>query len=102
MWCFNGDVGGRFNIFDLGLIKSTENALGITFGVRFDSNWKLFDISTTESDATDNFPLIESGEINFDIKLKSKSVHDKSLGLSKNFMQSFGPALMCSPSHTIP
>ena len=102
MWCFNGDVGGRFNIFDLGLIKSTENALGITFGARFNSHWKLFNISTTETDASDNFPLIESGKIYFDIKLKSKAVHDKSLGLSKFFMQSFEPALMITPSHTIP
>ena len=81
LWSFNGDVNGHFNICDLELIKSTENALGITFGMQFDDHWKLFDIST-EIDTLDNFPLIESGRMDFDLKLKSKSMHNNSLGLS--------------------
>ena len=85
LWSFNGSVDGHFEVIDLGLIKATENALGITFRVRFNNHWRLFDISTTETDASDNFPLIESGKVDFDLKLKSKSVVDKSLGLSKNF-----------------
>ena len=88
LWSFNGSVDGRFNILDLELVKSTENALGITFWVRFDNHWKLFDISTTETDAPDNFPLVESGRIDFDLKFESRSVHDRSPGLSKFFMQS--------------
>jgi hypothetical protein len=88
LWSFNGSVDGRFGINDLVVpIKSTENALGITFGVQFDSQWKLFDISTTETDAEDNCPLIESGRIDYDLKLNSKSKHD-SLGLSKFSVQS--------------
>jgi hypothetical protein len=84
LWSFNGSVDDHFDIFDLELIKSAENALGITFGVRFDDHWKLFDISTTETDASNNFPLIESGRIGFDLKLKL----DESLGLSEMFIQS--------------
>ena len=73
LWSFNGSVDGHFDTDDLEVIKSTKNALGITFGVRFDNHWKLFDISTTaDTDASDNFPLIESGRIDFDLKLKSK------------------------------
>ena len=72
LWSFNGSVDGHFDTDDLEVIKSTENALGITFGVRFDNHWKLFDISTTDANASDKFPLIESGRIDFDLKLKSK------------------------------
>ena len=68
-------------------IKSTENALGIAFGAWFDDDWKLFDISTTDANSSDNVPLIESGKIDFDLKLKSKSMRDKSLDLSNIFMQ---------------
>ena len=88
LWSFNGSVDGHLNNLDLEPIRSTENALGITFAVQFDNHWKLFDISTTETDAPDNFPLVESGRIYFDLKFKSKSVHDRSPGLSKIFMQS--------------
>ena len=72
-------------------MKSTENALGITFWARFDDHWKLFDLSTTETDTLDNFPLIESGRINFDLKFKLKKWphDDKSFGLSKFFIQSY-------------
>ena len=89
LWSFNGSVDGHFNILDLELIKSTENALGITFWVQFHDHWKLFDISTTETDVSNNLPLIESGRIDFDFKFKSKSLRfNESPGLSKNFMQS--------------
>ena len=86
LWSFNGGVHGHFDIDDLVPISYTENALGITFGVRFDDHWKLFDISTPN--ASDNFPLIESGRIDFDIKLYSKWDRRSSLGLSEIFMQS--------------
>ncbi|EDR04723.1 uncharacterized protein LACBIDRAFT_330322 [Laccaria bicolor S238N-H82] len=79
LWSFNGSVDGHFNIDDLELIKSTRNPLGITFGVRFDDHCKLFDISTTDTDASDKFPLIESGKVIFALKLTSKSENDKSL-----------------------
>ena len=86
LWSFNGGVASHFDIDDLVPMNYTENALGITFGVWFDDHWKLFDISTT--DASDNFPLIESGRIDFDIKLYSERKRFSSLGLSEIFMQS--------------
>ena len=61
-------------------IQSTESALGITFGMQFDNHWKLFDISTTNTGSWANDPLIESGRINFDLKLKSKWMHKNSSG----------------------
>ncbi|EDR04825.1 uncharacterized protein LACBIDRAFT_304117 [Laccaria bicolor S238N-H82] len=89
LWSFNGSVRGRFDIRHLKLIKSTENELGITFWVRFDDHWKLFDISTTvETDASNNLPLIESGRIDFDLKLKWK-------------LESFGSPVMLSPDTRI-
>ena len=87
LWSFNGGVHGHFDIDDLVPINYTKNALGITFGVRFDDHWKLFDISTT--DASDNFPLIESGRIDLDVKLYSEWDHRRSLGWFKIFIQSF-------------
>ena len=86
LWSFNGGVASHFDIDGLVPINYTENALGITFGVRFVDHWKLFDISTT--DASDDFPLIESGRIDFDEKLYSKWERKSSLGLSEIFMQS--------------
>ena len=96
LWSFNGSIDGHFDTdgLILELIKSTENALGITVVARFDNHWKLFDISTTETDSSDTFPLIKSGRIDFD---KSD---DDILGLSFSF-SCVEPALMCSPSHTI-
>ena len=70
LWSFNGGVASHFYC-DLVPINYTENALGITFGLRFDDHWKLFDISTT--DASDKFPLIESGRIDFDGRHYSRS-----------------------------
>jgi len=69
LWCFNGSVDGHFNIGDVVPIKSTKNALGITVGAQFYDHFKLYDISTTDTDTPDNFPLIESGRIDFDLKL---------------------------------
>jgi phage protein U len=83
LWSFDGSVYGHFNIYHLELIKSTENPSGITWGERFDDHWKLFDISTTETNTSDKFPLIESGRMDFDLKL-----HRNGLGLSENFLQS--------------
>ena len=86
LWSFNGGVASHLDIDDLVPISYTENGMGITFGMQFDDHWKLFDISTT--DTTDNFPLIESGRIDFDKKLYSKSQRRSSRGLSEISMQS--------------
>ena len=83
LWSFNSGVAPHFD--DIAPISFTENALGITFGVQFDDHWKLFDISTT--DTPDNFPLIESGRIDFDKKLYSEWQRKNNLGLSEIFMQ---------------
>ena len=88
LWSFNGSDYGHFHINDLELIKSTQNALGITFGVRFIHHWKLFDISATDTVASDNFPLFESGRIDHDLKLKKSWLGENSLGLSEIFIQS--------------
>ena len=85
LWSFDGGVASYFDIDDLVPINYTENALGITLGVQFDDHWKLFDILTT--DASDNFPLIESGRIDFDIKYSEWECRSR-LGSSENFMQS--------------
>ena len=90
LWSFN-NVGAdsRFNYRQLELIKSTENAVGITFWARYDDHWKVFDISTTETDASNNFPLIESGRIDFDLKIDLKfHFFNENSGLSRFFMQS--------------
>ena len=91
LWSFSNGLDGHPDIYDLVPIKSTENALGIAFGAECHDHWKLFDISTTSSDASDNFPLIESGRIDHDPKPKEwERVHNNDLGLSENFMQSCG------------
>ena len=100
LWSFNGEVASHFGILDLVPINYTENALGITFGERFDDHWKLFDISTT--DTPDNFPLIESGRIDFDIKRYSLWALINSLGLSEISCSRLEPSLICSPSYNIP
>ena len=56
------------------LIRSTENALGVTLGEWFHDHWKLFNIPTTETDASDNIRLIESGRLDFGLKPKLKLV----------------------------
>ena len=53
----------------------------------FDDHWELFDISTTETDALNNFPLIESGRIDFDLEFKSRLMHNRNVGLYKIFRQ---------------
>ena len=85
LWSFYGSGNYHLNIFKLMPIKSTENELGITFGVRFIGYWKVFNIST---DASDNSPLIESGRINYGLKLKASEWVgvENSLGLSQIFM----------------
>ena len=87
LWSFSNGVDRCSDISHLELIRS-ENPLGITFGRRFDDHWKLFDISTTDPDASDNFPLIESGRMDFDLKLKSQWGPNDSLGLFEILMQS--------------
>ena len=83
LWSFNGSVDGHFDTNVLELIKSAENALGITFGVQFDDHWKLFDISTADTDTLDNFPLIESGRIDFNLELNSKPKRGSSFDFSQ-------------------
>ena len=87
LWSFNGSVG--HSIADVLVpIKSTDNALGISFGANCHDHWKLFDISTTGTNASDNFPLIESGRIDHDPKPKERELVDNNdLGLSEIFMQ---------------
>ena len=90
LWSFNGGVDGdSWNTFDLELIKSTENPLAITFWGRFGGDWKLLDISTTETDASDKFPLIESRRIGLDLKIKEVKLVGENIcpGLSEIFMQ---------------
>ena len=88
LWSFNRTVACDQNNFELELIKFTENPLAITLWARFDDHWKSFDISTTETDASDNFPLIESGRMDFDLDFEQlKWVRENSLGLSENFIQ---------------
>ena len=88
LWSFKGSVDGHFNLLDLKLIKSSENALGITFWVQFNDHLKLFDISTTETGASNHFPLVESGRIDFDLKFKLAGRPLDNSGLSNIFMQS--------------
>ena len=45
-------------------------------------HWRLFDISTTDTDSSGNIPLMESGRIDFNLKLGWDSI-----GLSENFIQ---------------
>ena len=54
---------GRSNIFELRPMKSTTNALGITFGVHSKSHMELFDISTDGK--KDSYPLVEPGQLNY-------------------------------------
>ena len=78
LWSSNSSVRGDFNIVDFELIKSTENPLAITFWALFGDQWKLFDISTTQTDAL----------IKFDLKVKElKWVRENSVGLSEIFMK---------------
>ena len=87
LWYFNSS-DDRLHTFQWKLIKSTNNALGITLWARFDDHWKLFDISTTETDTSNNFSLVELGRIDFDAKFNSRSLLDpRNPGLFKIFMQ---------------
>ncbi|KIJ95325.1 hypothetical protein K443DRAFT_683104 [Laccaria amethystina LaAM-08-1] len=62
---------GRSNIFQLQPMKSTTNALGITFGVDFKSHMKLFAVST---DTKDRYPLVEAGQLNYSRQLNDAVV----------------------------
>ena len=89
LWFIRSFVRGRLHSSKLELKKSTENALGIILEAQFDDHWKLFNISpssTTETDALNNFPLIESGRIDYVPKPKENS--EDRLGLSEILMQS--------------
>ena len=92
LWSFKSPVRGRLNTCELELKKSTENALGITLEAQFDNHWKLFNISpssTTETDALNNSPLIESGRIDYVPKPKEELwMGKRRLGLSEILMQS--------------
>ena len=58
---------GHSNIFQLQAMKSTTNALGITFGVDSKTRMELFDVS---SDAKkDRYPLVEAGQLNYSRQL---------------------------------
>ena len=93
LWSSSSSIHRYFDIDDLVLIKSTKNALGITIGMPFHDYLKLFDISTTDTDASNNFPLIECGRIEFDLKLEAWSRYfSKNFGLSEIFM----PCWTCS------
>ena len=73
LWSFDGMVG-YLGISPLEPMKSTENALGINFWMRDGHHWRLFDISTTDTDASGDIPLIESGRIEFNLKLGWDSI----------------------------
>ena len=64
LWTYHNH--GRSNIFQLQPMKSTTNALGITFGVHRTSRMELFDVST---DGKDSYPLVEAGQLNYSRKL---------------------------------
>ena len=58
---------GHSNIFELQAMKSTTNALGITFAVDSKTRMELFDVS---SDAKkDRYPLVEAGQLNYSRQL---------------------------------
>ena len=57
---------GHSNIFQLQQMKSTTNALGITFGVYSTSFMELFDVSI---DTKDSYPLVKAGKLNYSRKL---------------------------------
>ena len=60
VWCYHGH--GDSNISLLRPMKSTTNALGITFGVHSSTHTQLFDVFTgTEKD----YPLTEAGRLNY-------------------------------------
>jgi hypothetical protein len=67
LWTY--DHYGHSNIFQLQPMKSTTNALGITFGVHSESRMELFDISTEAKKGC--YPLIEAGQLNYSRKLNN-------------------------------
>ena len=87
LWSFESSVGG-FNNSKLKLMNFTENPLAFTSWAPFGYDWKLVDLPTTETDASDNFPPMQCGRIDFDVKIKGlEGVRKNSLGLSEIYMQ---------------
>ena len=91
LWSFNGSVDCYLKFSKLEVKKSTENAWEITLEAQFDDHWKLFNISissTTETDALNNFPLIESGRIGYEPKPTDEEWpwSESRLGLSEIFI----------------
>jgi hypothetical protein len=68
LWTY--DHYGHSNIFELQPMKSTTNALGITFGVHSESHMELFDISTDAKKGS--YPLVEAGKLNYGRKLNKR------------------------------
>ena len=58
---------GHPNIFQLQSMKSTTNALGITFRVDSETHMELFDISTDAQE--DSYPLVNVGQLNYSQQL---------------------------------
>ena len=58
---------GHSNIFKLQPMKSTTNALGITFGVDSTSCMELFDVSIDTKE--DSYPLVKAGKLSYSRKL---------------------------------
>jgi len=61
LWTY--DDYGHSNIFQLQPMKSTTNALGITFGIDSEDRMELFDVSTDAKE--DSYPLVEAGKLNY-------------------------------------
>ena len=70
LWTYHGY--GHSNIFKLRPMKSTTNALGITFGVHSKSRMELFDVSTNAKEDTYGYPLVEAGQLNYSQQLNGK------------------------------
>ena len=58
---------GHSNIFQLQPMKSTTNALGITFGVYSKSRMEQIDVSTDAKE--DDYPLVDAGQLNYSRQL---------------------------------
>lgn len=63
---------GHSDIFALQPMKSTTNALGITFGLDFTSCMELFDVSTDAKE--DRYPLVKAGQLKYSRQLNGAVV----------------------------
>jgi len=97
LWYFDGSVCGYFDLSQsLALVKSTENTLGITWVECSQDNhwyWKLFDISPTETGASNNFPLIESGRMDFELFRGTGSLNFHAAMLNRAYQQRHTPQI---------